>query len=89
MNELMDALNSVQPDFEMANEWMEHLCKASGVESCEELTLSELEKELAETTVAYENVKVWGITGNKQFVATLLSYMDWLNDLILDKQMEG
>lgn len=88
MNELMDGLNSVQPDFEMANEWMEELCEMNGVESCEELAINELEDELEEATGTYESVKGWGDPGNEQFVATLLSYMDWLNDLILDKQME-
>lgn len=89
MNELMDTPNSVQPDFEMANGWMEELCRANGVESYEELTLDELEEELAEASVTYENVKVWNVPSNEQFIATLLSYMDGLNGLILDKQTES
>lgn len=97
MNELMDAMDSiqpdfemdsVQPDFEMANEWMEELCRERGVEFCEDLTRGELKKELIKVTVMYENERVWNVPGNEQLVATLLSYKDWLDDLILDIDMD-
>lgn len=71
----------VLPDMDMWNEWLNMLCKGTGAESAEDLSLTAIEEELSVIRVVLTDEENWSVPRDEILIATLREYIKVLEEL--------